>query len=121
MGMLGQLATWMVEGALVDRDGTLDYSMALRSARVPLWLGVGAGDTWCPPEAVLPLRELWGGDEIELGWFPDDHGHLDVVVHPDAPRTIVRPLVQWSERLRDRAWGEVPTGLSPALRPRRLG
>lgn len=117
VGLLEQLATWLRAGALVDRSGGFDYTAALRAARAPLWVAAGVGDTWCPPEHVLPVRGCWGGRDITTAWLPDDHGHLDVVVHPDALRTV-ESLVAWAECHRHRAWGERPTDLGRNGGPR---
>lgn len=114
VGLLHDLASWLREGALVDRSGVLDYTAALRAARAPLWVTAGAGDTWCPPEHVLPVRGLWGGRSVTTGWMPDDHGHIDAVVHPAAARQIVEPIVRWASAFRQRAWGAAPEDM-PSL------
>jgi predicted alpha/beta hydrolase len=112
-GLLRQLLTWYREGALVDEEGVLDYGLALGGARAPLWVAVAPGDTWCPPEAVRPLAELWGGDEVVMHGCPDDFGHLDLVLHPDAVEHLFTPLAAWLSGHGARVWagaGEVGLG-----------
>lgn len=104
VSLLAELEAWFEAGALVDRRGVLDYGAALSRCEAPLWVGVGAGDTWCPPERALPLLDLWGGRVRTVEALPTAFGHLDVLLHPDAPDAVHAPLVRWLKRHRRAAW-----------------
>lgn len=115
-GLVRQLLTWYREGALVDGEGVLDYGVALRAARAPLWVGVAPDDTWCPPDAVLPLLGLWGEAPVEVHECPAGFGHLDLLLHPDARAQVFAPLVGWLARQRARAWSrELPSPVGAQL------
>lgn len=105
VGMLQQMQTWFRAGALVGHHGLHDYGVALGQASTDLWVGVGVGDTWAPPEWSLPVRALWGGKEVTTQWYPDSFGHLDVVLHPDADAQLFAPLRDWLVDRRRKAWG----------------
>ncbi|HCH65137.1 MAG TPA: hypothetical protein DFR83_20200, partial [Deltaproteobacteria bacterium] len=57
MGLIRQGAMWFEQGHLSDRSGTVDYTVALRHQRTPMFVISASGDLLCPPEAVAPLVE----------------------------------------------------------------
>lgn len=104
VGLVRQLARWLMSGSLVDRGDRLDYLAALQGRRFPLLCVAGSGDAICPPEAAKPAFDAL--DPAETSWLALDEGwgHLDLLLGRDAASTLHPQVVAWLERWRRRCW-----------------
>ncbi|MFT5583519.1 MAG: putative alpha/beta hydrolase [Cognaticolwellia sp.] len=102
-GMLRQALLWLESGSLVDRDDRLDYAHALSDIRIPLQLITSHGDSLCPPDCALGVRDTWRGPVTHLS-LPGSWAHLDLVMGPRAPTELTPLIAAWLDALRRGCW-----------------
>ena len=103
-GLLAQVGLWLRRGAFVDRHDKLDYTEALRGARVPL-LAIGSlGDQVCPVGHALVAADTWGHDDRTTLRLDDGFGHLDLLYADAAAAQVHAPIVDWVTQRRGQAW-----------------
>ncbi len=102
-GMLRQALLWLESGSLVDRDDRLDYAHALSSVRIPLQLITARGDSLCPPDYAVGVKDTWRGPVTHLS-LPGTWAHLDLVMGPRAPTELTPHIATWLDGLRRACW-----------------
>ena len=104
-GMLRQALLWLESGSLVDRDDRMDYVHALGNIQIPLQLITSRGDSRCPPDYALGIRDTWRGQVTHLN-LPGSWAHLDLVMGPRAPTELTPRIATWLDALRRECWSQ---------------
>lgn len=100
-GLMRQFADWAPAGAFRSADGRTDYWQALGQVRLPVLVGVGAGDSFhASPARARTLADHLGGQaelvvfgrETGLSWDP---GHFDVIRGARAEAEVLPRVVAW--------------------------
>ena len=82
----------LVEGTLKLGGQAVD----LGAVDVPLLVWAGARDIVVPPEAVEPITDVAGSEDISYRLAPG--GHMAVLAGREAPHAVWAPTVEWIER-----------------------
>ena len=110
LGMIRQTARWYELGHLSDRSGRLDYAAALGSTRCPMLLVTAQQDPVCPSAAIAPLSKATDHTERRHLDLSDEWGHLDLLLGPQAPHKVHRPIESWLVSRRELVWKRLRHG-----------
>jgi pimeloyl-ACP methyl ester carboxylesterase len=100
-GLMRQFADWAPDGSFRSADAKTDYWQALGQVRLPVLVGIGAGDTFhASPVRARKLADHLGGRaelavlgrETGLTWDP---GHFDVIRGARAQAQVLPRVVAW--------------------------
>jgi pimeloyl-ACP methyl ester carboxylesterase len=104
-GLMRQFAQWAPSGAFRSADGSTDYWQALDRVRLPVLVGVGAGDRFhASPARARKLADHLGGPTeyvvfgraTGLSW---DAGHFDVLRGAPAETEVLPRVISWMRSL----------------------
>ncbi|WP_338885711.1 alpha/beta fold hydrolase [Xenorhabdus sp. TH1] len=101
-GLIQQFRHWALRGSFDSRRGDIDYWQSLQFVTVPVWAGVGSGDTFHASVARgrKLLQKLGSADKtfVELGLtngFSKNFGHIDVLRGEAAATEILPQVLAW--------------------------
>jgi predicted alpha/beta hydrolase len=106
LGIIRQLEAWIEHGSCCDRSGLLDYTEALRDAKVPL-LVVVSHDSPGLNDGSATL-DHWGGADRSALVLPESFAQLDAVLGAAADEQVFEPVVKWLTARRRLSWERQP-------------
>jgi pimeloyl-ACP methyl ester carboxylesterase len=100
-GVQAQFFRWARTDKFDSADGSIDYRLALTTAKAPALFVAGARDLLAPPASVRAGHDLWGGEkELWVAGTAEsqlsaDYGHTDLIFGRKAPEEIFGKVRGW--------------------------
>ncbi len=99
--LVDQFTSWIREGSMRNRTGSVVYSERLADVRLPLLVLAAARDLQRPPEAVRAAFDAFGSSDKTFcragvaDGFSVDYGHDDLLAGLAAPAEIFPRIAAW--------------------------